>query len=111
MHEICPICLDNLEENVYTTGCKHSFHKECIQKHFVYSNNCPCCRRYIEVNEDDEINVKRKHLWRSFNECKDFKIEILQVHSKHIYAKVFESEDKHYTRYFWNMYGKIIKTY
>lgn len=51
----CCICfesmVDDLEENpVVITRCKHTFHKSCLQQHFLtrmqshQSNNCPLCR-------------------------------------------------------------------
>lgn len=28
--EICPICIDIIEKDIYVTDCKHSFHLECL---------------------------------------------------------------------------------
>lgn len=103
----CPICLDPIVDGVFTTSCNHKFHKNCIGKHFHYNNyNCPLCRTVVEM--------KYKLIWRSFNECKDYQIEIIKHGSKngskYILANVFKNETTYEKKYLWNMYGKVIKS-
>ena len=40
----CPICLDTMENNIITTTCNHTFHKECFEHWAKYKNSCPLCR-------------------------------------------------------------------
>jgi hypothetical protein len=40
----CPICLDNLTNNVFETPCNHTFHKKCLYTHLLSSLSCPMCR-------------------------------------------------------------------
>ena len=39
----CSICL-NKNTNPFQLNCKHSFHKECIEKWLNINNSCPICR-------------------------------------------------------------------
>lgn len=46
----CPICLDNLDGNGYSTEkCRHFFHKQCLDHHCSGKRPCPCpiCRRSL----------------------------------------------------------------
>ena len=44
-HEICCICLDNLEDNaIKINKCSHIYHKECIEEWFKINQTCPICR-------------------------------------------------------------------
>ena len=49
--EICSICLDLLDENLVTTVCKHTFHKECIGKWCKDVRKCPYCTRVFTLLE------------------------------------------------------------
>lgn len=41
----CSICYEELEiKTAHVTGCKHSFHKECIKKWLSVKDTCPICR-------------------------------------------------------------------
>ena len=51
--EICPICIDIIEEDIYVTDCKHSFHLECLFEWTKNNTTCPCCRCVL----------KNKPLW------------------------------------------------
>ncbi|KAJ0964455.1 hypothetical protein J5N97_025593 [Dioscorea zingiberensis] len=44
--KICTVCQEELQTGVVTgqMPCKHVFHKECIEKWMLRSNNCPVCR-------------------------------------------------------------------
>lgn len=52
----CPICLEIIENNVFTTYCNHLFHKECINKWLSKTQNCPYCRSIIKSNIQPIIN-------------------------------------------------------
>ena len=47
--KICPICLDELNRNVFITKCGHYFHTLCIAK----LHTCPICR----FNFYEEFNI------------------------------------------------------
>lgn len=106
----CSICLDPLNEGVYRTKCNHHFHRECLSRSLRYDprKRCPYCRTMIE----DKVESNRC-IWKSFNECKDFDIEILETgvslgNCEWIFAKVY-NENKTYDRYFYTMYGQKIE--
>ena len=46
---ICGICLEKLENNIYKTICGHSFHSNCIHKSMKKNNCCPYCRKEIQT--------------------------------------------------------------
>lgn len=59
VEENCPICHEKLEsKDVHVTGCKHSFHKTCMDSWLELNNSCPMCRAPIKFGEktDDQIN-------------------------------------------------------
>jgi len=43
---VCPICLDAMgaDQELSDLGCKHPFHKGCLDEWLVKNNTCPCCR-------------------------------------------------------------------
>ncbi len=45
----CTICQNKLVkgDDIYVTDCKHYFHKDCINKWFENSYNCPICRNFV----------------------------------------------------------------
>ena len=48
----CTICMKEELNNddIYTTDCKHSFCKECLDDWFKRGNQtCPLCRSYIDT--------------------------------------------------------------
>ena len=56
--DICPICLDTLEDNsAVLLPCMHAFDTACIEKSIEKSSKCPLCRGYIHSykNNNDEI--------------------------------------------------------
>ena len=43
----CPVCLEELKDNVYITPCNHKFCKECITRWMSINRICPYCRQSI----------------------------------------------------------------
>ncbi|EAR96550.2 erythrocyte-binding protein (macronuclear) [Tetrahymena thermophila SB210] len=41
----CPICLDELVQDLACAPCGHVFHQLCIFQNFENSSTCPCCRK------------------------------------------------------------------
>ena len=37
--DICPICLEELENNSIKTICNHNFHKKCFENYNLYNLN------------------------------------------------------------------------
>ncbi|KNE91888.1 hypothetical protein PSTG_14686 [Puccinia striiformis f. sp. tritici PST-78] len=53
---MCAICLDELESELRTLRCKHTFHKDCIEKWFTAQDDhrsiiktCPNCRTKVKL--------------------------------------------------------------
>ena len=55
----CPICQEQLTEDVIVLSCGHRFHNECIENALRAGyNSCPLCRRQIvEPDEEDELAI------------------------------------------------------
>ncbi len=56
----CSICLENIinEEHKNITTCNHIFHSECMAKWMSLNHNCPLCRKNLDLNIYDEIDVE-----------------------------------------------------
>lgn len=65
--ETCPICLENLGDNITTTNCNHQFCDSCF-KGLMDSNKieCPLCRGVIKEysNNDEKVKVLLKTIIR-----------------------------------------------
>lgn len=77
----CPICLDEIkEEDKKIIKCSHVYHKECINKWFERSHQCPLCR-------DSKFNISFKdyenHYWEESK-----RIEELIKNEKNIVFRV-----------------------
>lgn len=47
-HGECPICLENIKNDLETTTCYHKFHGDCLNGWRNMGNNiCPCCRHRL----------------------------------------------------------------
>jgi len=45
----CSICCDEIEKDeIHNTKCKHTFHKQCIDKWFEIKSTCPMCRKNLK---------------------------------------------------------------
>lgn len=61
----CPICLEVIDTNSYSTPCKHIFHKKCYEN-FIEFNKwknivaCPLCNSdiIIEIQNNEVIESK-----------------------------------------------------
>ena len=62
MSDQCPICLENIQNELRLSHCQHTFCRECIEEWFKSSTLCPVCRQtsleaeniYHEHNSDEE---------------------------------------------------------
>lgn len=50
---ICSICLCELSssDDLITTTCKHTFHKECINRWICQNDTCPLCRNVSPISK------------------------------------------------------------
>ncbi|XP_045472659.1 brassinosteroid-responsive RING protein 1-like [Harmonia axyridis] len=53
--EDCSVCLSRLTGELYLTDCRHSFHKECIDRWCSNSECCPMCRTNLVFEETCSI--------------------------------------------------------
>lgn len=52
----CPICRDNLNQNIFiTTCCHHAFCRDCLNRWRVRSDTCPCCRAGVWMRVTIEL--------------------------------------------------------
>ena len=48
--EDCSICLESFKnKELYSSTCKHTFHKSCIDKWLDKDNSCPLCRTKLRL--------------------------------------------------------------
>jgi hypothetical protein len=53
--ETCAICIDDITNDLYRTGCQHSFHRKCLEKYVEYNQAhllpviCPLCGMKFEI--------------------------------------------------------------
>ena len=50
----CPICIDPLVDDTYTTLCNHEFHTTCIWRWLQESHFCPMCRARMRPDDNDD---------------------------------------------------------
>lgn len=51
MVDQCPICYDDLKDNVITTPCNHKYHLDCVYNWIKDNPSCPYCRLDIMDNK------------------------------------------------------------
>ena len=44
----CSICLDKMEDEIYSGDCGHCFHKKCVFS--LPEEKCPLCRKYTKFS-------------------------------------------------------------
>ncbi len=52
---VCTICTDPVESQVFKTFCEHIFHESCILTWLDVNNTCPNCRKRIITDETNNI--------------------------------------------------------
>ena len=87
----CPICFDNLSNDIKILNCGHTFHKSCIDYWVKINPTCPYCRKYI--NNFFNCTLINKFIYKK--------------------CKIFLDENK-FSKIIINIYslfGKLIKQY
>ena len=98
---ICTICIENITYTKSTIlDCSHIYHKECIEKWFTVSYNCPICNNFHKMT-DIQYNVLN-YILNQENLKKDTIINCLKfciINELIIYVRRFlvYLEDKDYT--------------
>lgn len=66
--ELCPICFEDLDINIYTTVCNHKFHVKCYRDLVEYEINknkkdvlCPLCKKIIHLNTQYQEEEPQPH--------------------------------------------------
>jgi len=54
-HDVCSICLCDINLIYTTTGCNHIFHTECINNWIKDNETCPVCRTILKPVDSEEI--------------------------------------------------------
>uniref|UniRef100_A0A1I8BQL6 RING-type domain-containing protein n=1 Tax=Meloidogyne hapla TaxID=6305 RepID=A0A1I8BQL6_MELHA len=55
----CSICAkDLIREDVNVINCGHTYHKSCITKWIIQSENCPRCRAVAKLNDIKKLFVE-----------------------------------------------------
>lgn len=57
----CSICLSEMIDDIIKIKCNHKFHDRCLDKWIENKNECPICRRHIEIPFCKKINIFYKN--------------------------------------------------
>ena len=80
----CTICLENINDDFFITECDHHFHKNCINKWYGTSQECPNCRgpiyKILDIDGfvlklDDKMKDNKKKLINEHNRRKKKKLK------------------------------------
>ncbi|NXA55428.1 DTX3L ligase, partial [Nothocercus julius] len=52
--DVCPICMDSIDNKEVLTKCKHAFCKSCIQQAMTYKKACPVCNTCYGLVQGDQ---------------------------------------------------------
>jgi hypothetical protein len=47
----CTICLEPIEEEIYSLNCQHKYHRDCITRWLHTNPNCPLCRQPVDADQ------------------------------------------------------------
>lgn len=91
-NEICPVCLDILDENSIATVCNHSFHYDCIFTWLLKHNTCPTCRNCIIEKYNDIItNINKNEYQIYLHDQKTDRFNLIDFKSLESSVKNFEN--------------------
>ncbi|NWJ02553.1 DTX3L ligase, partial [Crypturellus undulatus] len=52
--DVCPICMDSIDNKEVLTKCKHAFCKSCIRQAMTYKKACPVCNTCYGLVQGDQ---------------------------------------------------------
>ncbi|NWX20439.1 DTX3L ligase, partial [Aegotheles bennettii] len=52
--EVCPICMDTIDNKERLSKCNHAFCKSCIDQAMAYKQSCPICNTVYGVMKGDQ---------------------------------------------------------
>ncbi|KGL72348.1 E3 ubiquitin-protein ligase DTX3L, partial [Tinamus guttatus] len=52
--DVCPVCMDKINNKEVLTKCKHAFCKGCIEQAMTYKKACPVCHTYYGLEQGDQ---------------------------------------------------------
>lgn len=58
----CPICFEDMNDDLLALPCSHLYHTKCANKWFQTKRTCPLCTTSIDVNNG---NVCRRKCFQS----------------------------------------------
>jgi len=72
----CPICYEELQYDLTTTICQHTFHQHCLQQWLNKSNICPICKTELQskpnLNDVDKSNYNTSYMNLLYNNFAPF---------------------------------------
>jgi hypothetical protein len=57
----CNICFEDFEnkfDKIYQTSCQHNYHRDCLKDWAKKGNDCPYCRQYPFIINDQLIDIE-----------------------------------------------------
>ena len=58
--ECCPICINGwkFKQRFVSLGCGHCFHTNCLHPWLLQQNDCPLCRRIVDMAAFPDSNIE-----------------------------------------------------
>lgn len=47
---VCPVCMEDIQQDAYLTSCCHLFHYNCVKSWIEEHHSCPTCRNSLVKN-------------------------------------------------------------
>jgi hypothetical protein len=74
----CPVCLDEITNNLFIPFCRHVFHNKCITRCLHRDIRCPICRRVIDgIAPKESVYIKKEFDGTRWTVCIDANGKVL----------------------------------
>lgn len=98
MTDCCPICLENIETELFVTKCGHKFHNNCAEQLKESGHNkCPMCREVIFEEETRIPHIflleRRAYFVYLDPASEDENLESARIISENVFHAVFDTEE------------------
>ena len=50
--DVCPVCLEKVEQDKEVLKCGHEFHQLCIEEWLRHQTSCPTCRSFAILTQE-----------------------------------------------------------